>query len=180
MKTLLLTFLTLVSCFTFGQDLTTINLNTYNGVRLTPKAEGIAGFHVGDTINKNIGFSVINADAVGNAAQANVFVKGTGPLYTNYTGLSHYNAGYYVSYLQNSGLLFSDSELYLATWNKKKIEFRTGNTFSTMLPTFTIGGDGIITMHNVPTYDGETAASIGGLTTGNVYKTASGDLKIKL
>lgn len=39
---------------------------------------------------------------------------------------------------------------------------------------------GEVYMTTLPTYANEAAAIVGGLTTGRVYKTATGDLRIKL
>lgn len=179
-KFLTVFLLLVVTTLSYSQVLDSLNLDSYNGLRLVPKSTNINGFHITKNVNQNIGFSVINTNTTGNAAQANMFVKGSGDLYTNYTGISHYNSNYYISYLRNSGLLFSDSDLYISTWNNKKIEFRTGSTFNNMIPTLTIDSVGRILIHNLPTYDGETAAELAGLSTGTLYKTSDGDIKIKL
>lgn len=163
-----------------AQQLQNNNIDWYLGTRLEPVDTTLNGFHIEKSTNTALGFSVINTDNTGNASQANIFVKGTGANYTNYTGLSHYNNGYYVSWLRNSGLLFSDSKLNIGTWNNNAIEFRTGNAFTTMTAKMRIEANGLITLLNVPTYLNDTDAGNGGLTQGQVYKLSDGTLKIKL
>ena len=43
-----------------------------------------------------------------------------------------------------------------------------------------IKSDGVINFANCPTYADDTAAGTGGLVAGDVYKTSTGELRIKL
>ncbi|CAM4159127.1 MULTISPECIES: hypothetical protein [Flavobacterium] len=126
-------------------------LDSYNGVRAEPVDTTLNGFHIEKTENKSVGFSVVNNDTAGNSAQANIMVKGSGKLYSNYVGLSYYNNNYYVAAFRNSGLLFSDKTLNLATWFNNPIVFRTGSTFSGTTPKFTIHGNGQLQLGVQPT-----------------------------
>ena len=60
------------------------------------------------------------------------------------------------------------------------------NNFETNLGTevFTVGGNtsllGGLVLSNLPTYDNDADAGLGGLSTNNVYKTTTGELRIKL
>ena len=44
----------------------------------------------------------------------------------------------------------------------------------------TVKPDGIVNINNAPTYADDTAAGVGGLVAGDVYKTSTGELRIKL
>ncbi|WP_130735514.1 hypothetical protein [Flavobacterium sp. J27] len=144
-----------------------IAIDAYNGTRLQPSNENIFGFHVQRNLNDNIGFSVFNDDDLGNTAQSNVTVKGPGPLYSNNTGISHYGAGYYVTWLQSSGLFYSDKTLNIATWNNHNIIFRTGASFGTLSEKLTIVSDGTLKIHVVPSLD-NSALVLGRAASGNM------------
>lgn len=153
------------------------NTGTYNGIRLAPDDTTANGFHIEKNTNTNIGFSAINTDDVGNASQANLYVKGKGAEYTNYTGLSHYNSNYYVPYLRNAGLLFSDKKLHIGTWNNNDIEFRSGNTFPTMSLNFLIKANGKISIPKTPTVDTEVNNILGRKIDGEIV-VVEGALRI--
>ncbi|MCO6162596.1 hypothetical protein [Flavobacterium sp. NRK F7] len=142
-------------------------LDAYNGTRLQPSNDTITGYHVQRSVNKNIGFSVFNDDDLGNSAQANITVKGPGPLYSNNSGISHYGAGYSVAWLKSSGLVYSDKTLNIATWNNNNIIFRTGASFAALTEKFTIFSNGTLKIHVQPTTD-NSAQVLGRDTSGNI------------
>lgn len=143
-------------------------LDSYNGTRLIPNDNSLNGYHIQQSKNKNIGFSVVNEDAIGNASQANVTVKGAGALYTNNTGISHYNANYYVTWLRNSGLFYSDRPLFVATWNDHPIEFRTGSAFTNLTAKFKINANGQLNIGVEPTINNSVNSILGRDTAGNI------------
>lgn len=143
-------------------------LDDYNGVRAAPVDTALNGFHIEKTINKNIGFAVVNQDNVGNAAQANLTVKGAGPLYTNNTGISHYNNGYNIQWVKNSGLFYSDKILNIATWNDNPIVFRTGSTFAGVTPKLTINSNGQIKIGVQPKLNNTVTKLLGIDPDGNI------------
>ena len=53
-------------------------------------------------------------------------------------------------------------------------------TAGTRTPRLTVKSDGIVNIANAPTYADDTAAGTGGLVAGDVYKTSTGELRIKL
>ena len=161
--------------------LSTFTINSYFGERLQPKLASQNGFVIKKNTNTVVGLAVINPNTTGNAAQSAVTVQGAGTDYQNYAGFSYYENNYFISWLRNSALLFSDRPLNFATWNSQPINFRTGITgLGDGILRFSISATGILKATNVPIYATDALAGTGGLTVGDIYKTSTGELRIKL
>lgn len=55
------------------------------------------------------------------------------------------------------------------------LTIRTGNTSG---PALIVGAGGKLTINNISTYANNSAAVSGGLSTGNIYKTSNGEIRI--
>lgn len=106
-------------------------------------------------------------------------VKGTGlqisgNFYSNFRVVNETpDRGFYFGYdstVPGSGIIASNAD-YLAFWTYN------GSSWGERLR---IRPSGILNLSNAPTYADDTAAGAGGLVAGDIFKTAAGDLKIKL
>lgn len=121
-------------------------LDAYISPRIQPNEDAL-GWHVTKSINKVVGFSAENTDDTSNAAMANITLRGSGAIYTNNTGLSHFGANYFVSYLRSSGALYSDKNLNIVGSGATSIiDLRTGTSLATATSKLKIANDGKITI----------------------------------
>lgn len=148
--------------------LDTVLLDSYNGTRLKPIDTSLNGFHISKSINGNIGYSVFNTDDSGNGAQANFTAKGSGALYTNNTGISHFGANYFIPYLRGNGILYSDKQLFVAATNNNNIDFRTGSDLGSATSKFNINSGGTLTIGVKPTVDNTVIDLLGRKSDGTV------------
>ncbi|WP_019517147.1 hypothetical protein [Sphingomonas sp. Mn802worker] len=93
--------------------------------------------------------------------------------------------GSYSAWLHNSsnasgsmGAVVSTAD---ATYASVPLEVRSNTTSATGgTRQFSVRGNGVVTMPSLPTYATDSAAGTGGLVAGDVYKTSTGELRIKL
>jgi hypothetical protein len=152
-------------------------LDAYNGTRLDPINTSLNGFHISKAVNGNVGYSVFNSDDAGNGAMANFTAKGSGALYTNNTGISHFGANYFIPYLRGNGALYSDKNLFIAaTGGSNKIEFRTGVDLATATSKLSISSGGILSVGVKPTVDNAVTNLLGRKSDGTVVVVESSGL----
>jgi len=80
-----------------------------------------------------------------------------------------------VGFGQNTG-----GKITIGATLDNSIDFLTGDGIVAPILRMLITGDGIMRILGVPTHTDEAAAVTGGLTSGDIYKTATGELRIKL
>lgn len=147
-----------------------VALDAYTGIRLKPNEDAV-GWHVSKSTNQSIGFSAENTNDTDNGALANITVRGSGPLYTNNTGLSHFGASYYIPYLRSNGALGTDKNLFIIGYGAtSEVDIRTGTSLNTATSKLKVANDGKITIGVEPT---NSASETKILTYG-----ASGEVKV--
>jgi hypothetical protein len=99
---------------------------------------------------------------------ANITVKGSGPLYTNNTGITHFGANYFIPYLRGNGLLFTDKNLFISAVNNNAIDLRTGSDLSSATSKFRINGDGQLNIGIAPTTNNSVVSVLGRTTLGDI------------
>lgn len=158
-----------------------ITPDVYHGARLKPIGTTYNGFHITKSVAGLVGISAENI-STSTTAQTSITVKGAGAIYTNYGGMSYYGANYVTAFLRDTFMLFSTKTLRIATANSNPIEFRTSTTeaLDNATTKLTIKATGIINVNNAPIYATDVDAGTGGLVVGDIYKTATGELRIKL
>jgi hypothetical protein len=144
-----------------------VTLDTYIGPRVQPNEDAV-GWHVTKSANKVVGFSAENTDDTSNGAMSNITLRGSGPLYTNNTGLSHFGANYFISYLRGNGALYSDKDLnIIGSGATSIIDFRTGSDIQTATSKFRISNNGTLNIGIAPTAD-NTASILGRKSNGDL------------
>jgi hypothetical protein len=156
--------------------LTPVLIDAYNGTRLAPIDSAMNGFHLNKSINGAIGYSVFNPDDAGNASLANFTAKGSGPLYTNNTGISHFGANYFIPYLRGNGLFYSDKRLFINSINNNDIDFRTGADLATATSKFNISSGGTLSIGVAPVVDDSVTTILGRKTDGTIITINKGNL----
>lgn len=144
-----------------------IALDTYIGPRVQPNEDAL-GWHVTKSVNKVVGFSAENTDDTSNGSMSNITLRGSGPLYTNNTGISHFGANYFISYLRGNGALYSDKDLnIIGSGATSIIDFRTGADLQTATSKFRISNNGTLNIGIAPTVD-NTASILGRKSNGDI------------
>lgn len=144
-----------------------IALDTYIGPRVQPNEDAL-GWHVTKSANKVVGFSAENTDDTSNGSMSNITLRGSGPLYTNNTGISHFGANYFISYLRGNGALYSDKDLnIIGSGATSIIDFRTGSDIQTATSKFRISNNGTLNIGIAPTAD-NTASILGRKSNGDL------------
>lgn len=137
-----------------GNNLIERKIDSYTGNRLSPKDDSLNGFQIQKAINGTVGFLATNADEKGSGALACISVGASDNPYVNGTSISQFGASYYLSYLRNSGALYSDTSLsIMATGKDGSIDLRTGPGFTETTSKFTVTQDGKLIIGIEPDVD---------------------------
>lgn len=117
---------TLLGSGTHPVSAATTPIDSYYGDRIVPTTS-VEGFLVETNANLATGYFIENVNT-GNAAYAGFVAKGSGSNYfDNVTSLQHFGDNYFLSYLQNKGVIYSTNDLYfLSSKNTGSINFRLG------------------------------------------------------
>ncbi len=150
------------------QFISTQFLDNNLGTRLTPIGTTYSGFHINKSFNGNTGFTAINSDDLGNAAVSSFSAKGTGGYYSNVASLNYINNNYYVPFLRNSALLYSDKPWFVMSTNNNPIDFHTGNTYGATTSKLKINGNGQINIGVSPILDNSVTTVLGRNATGDL------------
>jgi hypothetical protein len=177
-----------------GATAATRSVTAFNSV-------GTASFAVWDDGKIGIGQNALTEDFlsfssglgrffIGNALRSNQFV-GTDHIFPNNIWYNSSRAGATADTGHNLGLFTLTSRCLgeMATAQVHHLFDTVGNTHNDAFlfgvrrngnQHFRIYGDGRVEFNSLPTYADDAAAGVGGLTIGMVYKTATGELRIKL
>ncbi|HLF53538.1 MAG TPA: hypothetical protein VI621_14670, partial [Flavobacterium sp.] len=135
-------------------QLTPVYYDANIGSRLTPTDVNMNGFNVTKSFAGALGFTAQNTNAVSNATVSSFTAKGTGTLYEKLISLNYFGASHWIPYLRESGALFSDKKIFVATSNNSDIDFRTGVGLDSATSKFKIvGATGQLAIGVLPTLD---------------------------
>lgn len=114
----------LTASFAQNELVTPILVDSYIGTRLQPTNTTYNGFIINRSVNGATGFISKNPDNTGNGAISGFSALGSGSTY--YDGgisMNYVNNGYYITYLRNSGFIYSSVTARLIA---DTLDFRTG------------------------------------------------------
>jgi hypothetical protein len=128
------------------------------GSRLKPADAVSNGYNITKSINGQVGMYIKNSDNTGNGALATINAMGSGTgLYDKGMSFNFANNGYFITYLRNSGFIFSDSPINVVG---QTIALRVG-TLSTPTTVFTVAATGQINLVTLPTLDNTVITLLG-------------------
>jgi hypothetical protein len=128
------------------------------GSRLKPADAVSNGYNITKSINGQVGMYIKNSDNTGNGALATINAMGSGTgLYDKGMSFNFANNGYFITYLRNSGFIYSDSPINVVG---QTIALRVG-TLSTPTTVFTVAATGQINLVTLPTLDNTVITLLG-------------------
>jgi len=158
-----------------GYTLSKINIDGYQGDRLTPTESSSYGFLVDKSVNGSIGYLAKNTDNVSNAAIAVMAVLGSGTdNYSKGISMVYANNGYYVPYLRNSGFIYADGDTKIVA---KSLDLRTGDLINSTSK-FAISSGGTLSIGIQPTLDNTIVDILGRQSDGTVVRIAKSAITI--
>jgi hypothetical protein len=145
--------------------LTAAVLDANIGSRLRPTDSVSNGFNITKSINGQVGMYIKNSDNTGNGALATINAMGSGTgLYDKGMSFNFANNGYFITYLRNSGFIYSDSPINVVG---QTIALRVG-ALSTPTSVLTVAATGQMTLPTLPTLDNTVPTLLGRKTDGSL------------